>query len=112
MYQQSSTDSALEAATPTNLLSVASVDLSQVDRFTIFLKNTGSNSVTSTTITFTIGALTVTDTTSIGSIAAGVTEAFSLAPGSTDPAYQRIAISGTSTSGTTVSVEAIAVRNS
>jgi len=112
LYRQSSAGVALAAATPADLLSAASIDISQVDRFTVFLKNTGSNALTGTTITYTIGTLTVTDTTSIGSINAGATKSFSLAPGSTDPAYQRIGISGTSTSGTTVAVEAVAVRNS
>lgn len=111
LYTQSNTDSALAAGVTTDILPAEGVELSQVDRITIFLKNTGSNTITATTITYSIGALTVTDTTSIGTISAGAIKTLSLAPGSTDPAYQRMKLTAASTSGSTVSVEVLAVRN-
>lgn len=109
-YRQTDTDKSFAATTATDVLPAVGVDLSQVDRFSLILKNTGANSV-AITITYTLGALTVTDTTTIGTINAGATKSLNLAPGSTDPAYQNVKISGTSASGTTVSIEAIAVRN-
>jgi hypothetical protein len=109
LLTQSDAAKSLAAATPTDILPADGWDISQIDRVTIFLSNTGANAVTATTLTFTIGGIAITDTTSIGTINAGTTKTFSLAPGSTDPAYQNLKLSAESTSGTTLKVEAIAV---